>query len=75
MVNSKKLELRQLIDAMEKGDFYASTGVKINKIDTDSDQLFISIEPEIGIDYEIIFFGYKEGSDEVKELKRVKGFD
>ena len=73
MVNSKKLELRQLIDAMEKGDFYASTGVKINKIDTNSDQLFISIEPEKGIDYEIIFFGYKEGSNEVKELKRVKG--
>ena len=73
MVNSKILELRQLIDAMEKGDFYASTGVKINKIDKDSDQLFISIEPEKDIDYEIIFYGYKEGNDQVQVLKRKKG--
>ena len=73
MVNSKKIETASLINAMESGDFYSSSGVLLKKVYHNKEKLFIEIEPNDGIDYEIIFMGYREGSYKIEELKRVKG--
>ena len=58
---------------MEKGDFYASTGIHLKKFYTDENQIEIVVDPEVGASYEIIFMGYKKGAEEVIELKKVQG--
>ena len=73
MVNTKKLTTENLILAMEKGDFYASTGIYLKKFYTDHKQIEIVVDPEVGASYEIIFMGYKKGAEEVIELKKVQG--
>jgi hypothetical protein len=73
MVNSKKLDVHHIISAMENGDFYASTGVYLKKLYADKNQILLAVDPEPGVDYEIIFMGYQKGSEEVVELKKVKG--
>ena len=73
MVKSEKLSPAGLITAMENGDFYASTGVTLKKIEQTQNKLTIVVDPEVGIDYEIIFLGYQSGGDDVKELARTMG--
>ena len=73
MVNCKKLAIEDIISAMEKGDFYASTGVHLKKLFTDKKQIEIEVDPEFGVIYEIIFIGYQKGAEDVVELKQVIG--
>ena len=73
MVNCKKLATEDIISAMEKGDFYASTGVHLKKLFTDKNQIEIEVDPEFGVIYEIIFIGYQKGAEDVVELKQVIG--
>ena len=73
MVNCKKLATEDIISAMEKGDFYASTGVHLKKLFTDKKQIEIEVDPEFGVIYEIIFIGYQKGAEDVVELKQVIG--
>ena len=73
MVNCKKLASEDIISAMEKGDFYASTGVHLKKLFTDKKQIEIEVDPEFGVIYEIIFIGYQKGAEDVVELKKVIG--
>ena len=73
MVNSKKLNPKNLIIAMENGDFYSSTGIYLKTIFANKHKLFIEINPEENTNYEIIFMGYKKGSNEVVQLKKVQG--
>ena len=73
MVNCKKLAVEDIISAMEKGDFYASTGVHLKKLHTDKKQIEIEVDPEFGVIYEIIFIGYQKGAEDVVELKKVIG--
>ena len=73
MVNSKKLNPKNLIIAMENGDFYSSTGIYLKTIFANKHKLFIEINPEEKTNYEIIFMGYKKGSNEVVQLKKVQG--
>jgi len=73
MVNSKILSPSALISAMENGDFYASTGVALKKIQVDSKNLLIEILPEQGVNYEIVFIGYRKNQDEAQILKIEKG--
>ncbi|MAG19507.1 MAG: histidinol-phosphatase [Flavobacteriaceae bacterium] len=73
MVNCKKLATEDIISAMEKGDFYASTGVHLKKLFTDKKQIEIEVDPEFGVIYEIIFIGYQKEAEDVVELKKVIG--
>ena len=73
MVNSNKLDTDHLISAMESGAFYASTGVYLKKYITDQNQISLEVNSELGVQYEIIFMGYRKGAGEVVELKKVKG--
>ena len=73
-VNCKKLAIEDIILAMEKGDFYASTGVHLKKSYLhDKKQIEIEVDPEFGVIYEIIFIGYQKGAEDVVELKKVIG--
>ena len=73
MVNCEKLATEDIISAMEKGDFYASTGVHLKKLLTDKKQIEIEVDPEFGVIYEIIFIGYQKGAEDAVELKKVIG--
>ena len=74
MVNTNKIETVSLIESMESGDFYSSSGVYLNKVINDKEKLKIEIEPKEGVSYEIVFYGYKKEGFQVEELKRVKGY-
>jgi hypothetical protein len=57
MVRAKKLDPGSILDALDKGDFYSSTGVLINKIKFSGNTLKIEIEPQEGVDYLTEFIG------------------
>jgi hypothetical protein len=73
MVNSKSLTRSNLIDALEAGKFYASSGVVLNHVYHTQNKMLIEIDPKPGVNYEIVFYGYHENGDHVIELKRVQG--
>ena len=71
-VRSEKLDANELIKAMKKGDFYASTGVEMKDIhfDTATKTLHVEVKPEEEVFYSIRFVGTKKGFD-----SSVKTFD
>ena len=73
MVKSKKLDTKNIISAMESGDFYSSTGVHLKKLSNNQKKISLIVDSEPGINYEIIFLGYQINSEEVVELKNVQG--
>lgn len=68
MVLAESLDPRSLIKAMEKGDFYSSTGVVLNLIDFDGETLHIEVTEEEGITYQIQFFGTKKSSPDASGI-------
>lgn len=72
MVKATELTAEALIEAMEQGDFYSSSGVEIRKIKTSGKKLKISIKAEPGITYKTQFIG-TVGEDIGKVLKEVDG--
>ncbi len=73
MVQSDTLSAPALIEAMENGDFYSSTGVSLKSLDFENKILAVEVEPEAGVNYTITFLGCLKGETEVKELKVVDG--
>ena len=73
VVKSDTLSAPALIEAMEKGDFYSSTGVSLKTLDYDKKNVKVEVEPEAGVNYTITFLGCLKGETEVKELKVVEG--
>ncbi|WP_339879935.1 histidinol-phosphatase [uncultured Algoriphagus sp.] len=64
MVLSESLDPASLVEAMERGDFYSSTGVILKSIDFSGKTLNVEVKAEDGISYEIQFFGTKKSSSE-----------
>ncbi len=56
-VKSNALNPDSLISAMERGDFYASTGVRLKDIRFDGNNLSVEVEAEEGINYTTQFIG------------------
>ncbi len=52
-----------LIEAMNAGDFYCSTGVTLAKIAFENDTLTVRVEPEPGVTYTTRFLGTRRGYD------------
>lgn len=63
MVQADTLSANALVEAMEQGDFYGSTGVTLQGISFDKQQLSLVIEPEAGVTYETHFIGTRAGHD------------
>ncbi|WP_339751316.1 histidinol-phosphatase [Algoriphagus aquimarinus] len=64
MVLSESLEPASLVEAMERGDFYSSTGVTLESVDFDGKTLSVGVQPEQGVTYTIQFFGTKKSNPE-----------
>ncbi|MEB2786671.1 histidinol-phosphatase [Algoriphagus persicinus] len=64
MVLAESLDPASLVEAMERGDFYSSTGVTLESIDFDGEVLNVDVKPEEGITYTIQFFGTKKSNPE-----------
>lgn len=62
MVLAEDLSPSSLIEAMEKGDFYSSTGVTLSAIDFDGETLSVNVETEEDVTYTIQFFGTKKSN-------------
>ncbi len=57
MVRARHLTPDSIISAMERGDFYASTGVRLSDVDAESDRVWLAIEGEPGVTYRTEFIG------------------
>jgi len=76
MVHASTLTPKHLIEAMNKGDFYASNGVLLEDITYTSANhtLHITVKAEQGVNYRISFITTKKGFDQsMTEIRTVKG--
>lgn len=63
VVRAAELEPQAIVKAMERGEFYASTGVSLRDVRFAGDTLLVEIEGEPGITYETQFIGTRRGFD------------
>lgn len=56
-IRSRRLEPAALMEALERGDFYASTGVTLRDVRSDQETLSVSIAPEADFRYTTRFVG------------------
>jgi hypothetical protein len=70
VVRAKQLSADALLDAVNRGDFYASTGVMLRNVAYDPQQRTLSVEvrPEAGVRYTIQFIGTLAGADTAVEV-------
>lgn len=73
MVRADSLTPAALIRAMEKGDFYATTGVVLDDVGVRDNTLAIDIREEEGVQYEIQFIGATSQDQQTRILEHVKG--
>jgi hypothetical protein len=59
MVRAARLTPEHIVRAMEAGDFYTSTGVRLKSVTRTSKKLSLAIDPEPGVTYMITFIGTK----------------
>ncbi len=63
MVHAPRLSAKDIVRAMEDGDFYASSGVVLNRTRFDGRTLSIDVRPEKGVTYTTFFIGTRRGYD------------
>jgi hypothetical protein len=63
MVRAARLTPDTITAAIKRGDFYASTGVRLRDVQNDGRRLSVAVEPERGVKYRIEFVGTKRGAD------------
>ena len=57
MVRAPRLDPRAIVEALDRGDFYASTGVVLQDVRADAKQLTVSVKPDAWSKYRIQFIG------------------
>jgi hypothetical protein len=70
MVRSRFLTPEHIIHAMEAGDFYASSGVRLKEVQRDRDRLALEIDAEQGVTYKTQFLGTRKNFDQKSEPVR-----
>ncbi|MBP8131478.1 MAG: histidinol-phosphatase [Candidatus Hydrogenedentes bacterium] len=74
MVRAEQLDANSLIEAIERADFYASTGVTLNDVQCDGASLRVDIAAEPGVTYTTQFIGTRKGfNPESTEFKNAQG--
>ena len=63
MVRANDLSAASLIAAIEKGDFYASTGVELSALRSGAGRIELEIKAQPGAEYVIEFIGTRKGYD------------
>ena len=61
MVLAKELSATALIESLEAGRFYASSGVKLSRVDSSDEGLAVEVEAVPGEEYTIEFIGTRKG--------------
>jgi hypothetical protein len=64
MVRAEVLEPNAIVAAMQRGDFYASTGVTLKDVKNDGKSLSISIDGAEGVTYKTQYIGTRKDFDE-----------
>jgi hypothetical protein len=70
MVRADRLAPEALVAAMERGDFYASSGVAITEVRRKRGRIALRIRPERGVTYTTHFIGTRRGYDPASEPVR-----
>lgn len=73
MVQADTLTPTALINAMEAGQFYASTGVTLKSLIAQDKKLVLEIEEEEGVTYTIEWIGCKKGEEATSVLQSIEG--
>ncbi len=73
MVRAASLTPESLIAAIEAGEFYATSGVRLKEVRREKNRLALEIEPEAGVTYTTEFIGTRKGFDARNEPVRTKG--
>ncbi|HNY76996.1 MAG: hypothetical protein RBS72_00085 [Sedimentisphaerales bacterium] len=63
VVRAAKLTPESIMDAMNAGDFYCSTGVTLKDVAFDGTTLTVAVDPEPGVHYTTQFIGTRRGYD------------
>ncbi|MFK7767468.1 MAG: hypothetical protein AB8B55_09625 [Mariniblastus sp.] len=63
MVKADNLDAKSLIDAMNAGEFYCSSGVELEDVSYAGNQLSLKIKPTVGITYTTTFIGTRKDYD------------
>jgi hypothetical protein len=75
MVKADSLTPTSLVHAMERGSFYATTGVVLNEVAVSGEFLTVSVAAQPGVNYNISFIGAVKGNTETRVLSEVAGPD
>ena len=62
MVRSQRLEPEMILDAMDRGDFYSTTGMILRDIRRQGNIILVQIEPRDGVKYLTEYVGTRRGS-------------
>jgi hypothetical protein len=57
VVRTDKLSTDSILGAMERGDFYASTGIELQDYQADAKRITVTIKPEQSSKYRVLFIG------------------
>jgi hypothetical protein len=66
-VRARELSAEAIVEAMERGDFYGSSGVELEDVLVDGEGLSLRIRVEEGIQYRTLFTGTRRGYDRSTE--------
>ena len=67
VVRAPELSAAAIIKAMEAGDFYASSGVRLKDVQFQNNTLSIEVEPEDGVTYTTQFIGTRRNFDRTSQ--------
>lgn len=74
MVQADSLNPKSIINAMEAGQFYASTGVELKDLTFKNNKLSVEIKKEENTSYNISFIGCKKEETEPEEFTSIDGY-
>ena len=75
MVKASALSAPTIIEAMEKGDFYSSSGVSLSTIQTTKESFSFKISTEKGVTYKTWFVGTRNNFKNSKDLAKRNSLD
>ncbi len=73
VVQADTLSTKSLINAMEAGQFYASTGVALQQLTFENNTLSVEVKADENTMYKIAFIGCKKGQGEPETFNTVEG--
>jgi glycerophosphoryl diester phosphodiesterase len=71
MVQADSLHGGALVEAMEAGQFYASTGVELSTLHQTDREIGLRVKTEAGVHYKIQFIGVKKGQAQSTVFKEI----